>query len=229
MIKIKGLQKLTLLDYPNITACTVFLHGCNFRCPFCHNRDLVVGNKCEDIISENDFFDFLKKRRGVLEGVCVTGGEPLLSEGLSEFISKIKACGYKVKLDTNGYATERLGELLRSGNIDYVAMDIKNSPSKYARTVGLEKIDISRIFESIALIASLAPEYEFRTTVTEELHTVEDIIEISKMIESLDYSGYYIQPYRDSDGVIAAGLHAPDRATLEKMISVSGGTLRGMI
>lgn len=218
---------MTLLDFPELTACTVFLSGCNFRCPFCHNRELVIGNECQDIMQKQEFFDFLLKRRNILDGVCITGGEPLLSDGLIEFISDIKSLGYKVKLDTNGYESEKLKTVLLSSNIDYVAMDIKNSPQKYAKTVGLKSVDMTRIYASIDTISELAPKYEFRTTVTAEHHSVDDIADIAKMINGVHHSGYYIQPYRDSEGVIARGLHAPDRETIDKMLSVSGGKLRG--
>lgn len=136
---IGGLQKLTLLDYPGRTACTIFLPGCNFRCPFCHNGSLVVPEKIEEGMGEEELFRFLKKRQGLLEGVCVTGGEPLAREGIEDFLEKIKACGYQVKLDTNGSFPEKLRKVVEGGWIDYVAMDVKNSLHKYKTTIGLEK------------------------------------------------------------------------------------------
>ena len=138
-MNIQGLQKLTLLDYPGKVACTVFLAGCNFRCPFCHNASLVTHVDPGNDIPEQEVLDFLKKRAGVLDGVCITGGEPLLSPELETFIRKVRAMGYLVKLDTNGSSAGRLGSLMEKGLVDYVAMDIKNSPAKYAQTIGLDE------------------------------------------------------------------------------------------
>ncbi|MBR2006068.1 MAG: anaerobic ribonucleoside-triphosphate reductase activating protein [Thermoguttaceae bacterium] len=151
---IKGLQKLTLLDYPGKMACTVFTAGCNFRCPFCHNASLVT-NIDEERISEEDFFSFLQKRQGIIEGVCVTGGEPTLQPDLKEFLKKIKDLGYSVKLDTNGYRPEVLKDVVNSGLVDYVAMDIKNSQAKYASTCGLDNLDIAKINESVQFLMSV--------------------------------------------------------------------------
>ena len=149
-MKISGLQKLTLLDYPGKMACTVFTYGCNFRCPFCHNAMLVTEEN-SDSISEDEFFTFLKKRQGILDGVCISGGEPTLQKDLAEFIGKIKAMGYAVKLDTNGSKPEVLRNLIEENLLDYVAMDIKNSPAKYSLTCGCE-VDIALIKESVSII-----------------------------------------------------------------------------
>ncbi len=203
-MRISGIQKLTLLDYPGKTACIIFCYGCNFICPFCHNA-LLVTEKAEAFISEEEIFTFLKKRQGVLEGVCVTGGEPTLQSGLKEFLRKIKDLGYSVKLDTNGYKPDILKEIIDEGLCDYVAMDIKNTTEKYALTVGRE-IDISKISESIALLKEGRVPCEFRTTVVKELHTKEDIKEIAELLEG-DIP-WYLQQFKDSGQLIGEGLSA---------------------
>ena len=174
-MKISGFQKTTLLDYPGKVACTVFLNGCNFRCPFCHNADLVIPESETGIFTENEIFEYLKKRKGILDGVCITGGEPLLNKEISEFMKRIKEMGLLVKLDTNGSFPERLEEIIRAGVVDYVAMDIKNSFEKYSETSGLSNKDLTNIKRSIDLIMEGKTDYEFRTTVVREFHTVEDI------------------------------------------------------
>ena len=164
-IKISGIQKLTLLDYPEHTACTLFVPYCNFRCPFCHNSELLSGDA--EFYDENEIFAFLKKRKGVLEGVCITGGEPTIYTDLDRFIRDIRALGYRIKLDTNGYMPDRLGALVNEGLLDYIAMDIKNSPERYAETAGLpiDSFDISPIEQSIDIIKNSGVKYEFRATV----------------------------------------------------------------
>ena len=144
-MRIQGLQKLTLLDYPGKVACTVFTAGCNFRCPFCHNASLVTHMEENEDISEKEFFGFLEKRQGILDGVCVTGGEPLIWDDIRSFLERIKDLGYLVKLDTNGSFPGKLKQLIRANVVDYVAMDIKNSKEKYAQTIGIEDYDISNI------------------------------------------------------------------------------------
>ena len=198
-MNIKGLQKTTLLDFPERVACTVFTGGCNFRCPFCHNASLVLRSSEVNGISEEDFFSYLSKRRGVLDGVCITGGEPLLSSDIVEFIKKIRSLGLLVKLDTNGSFPERLEYLLDEGLLDYVAMDIKNSKSKYAITAGINDYPFN-IEKSIEIIMNKAPEYEFRTTVVRELHSVKDIEEIATLIKNS--KKYFLQSYVDSGDVI---------------------------
>lgn len=167
-----GLNKLTLLDYPGHLACTAFVGGCNFRCPFCHNAPLVLSADTCPPVSEEEFFSFLKKRRGILEGVCITGGEPTLQKELPDFLSEIKELGFLIKLDTNGYEPELLESLLHGSHVDMVAMDIKNCPDGYAKAAGLpaERFDVSRILASAELLRSSSVPYEFRTTVVKELH-----------------------------------------------------------
>ncbi len=192
---IAGLQKLTLLDYPGKTACTVFLHGCNFRCPFCHNA-LLVTQKPEALISEEEFFSFLGKRRGILDGVCITGGEPTLQKELIPFIKRIKAMGFLIKLDTNGYRPEALSEIIAEGLADYIAMDIKAAPEKYSLAAGLADCDFSLIQKSIELIEKSGVPHEFRTTVTRELHSEEDFPKILSLFSN--DTPYFIQQFKDS-------------------------------
>ena len=171
-MNIHGLQKMTLLDFPGHVACTVFLAGCDFRCPWCHNAELIDGT-AEPVMDDAELLRFLKKRQGLLDGVAITGGEPLLRD-LTPLLEEIKALGYPVKLDTNGTHPERLRGLIEAKLVDYVAMDIKNSPARYAETAGLAQLDLAPIRASIDLLRSATPDYEFRTTVVAELHAAED-------------------------------------------------------
>ena len=199
-VKLGGLQKLTLLDYPGLVACTVFTVGCNMRCPFCHNALLVSKIEEENALDEGGFFAFLKKRQGILDGVCITGGEPTLQQDLPEFIAKIKALGFKVKLDTNGSFPDRIKSILETGNVDYVAMDIKNTLAKYPETVGIPGFDTSKIERSIKIIKESGIPYEFRTTAVSPLHEADDFEEIAKLIEGSQ--GYFIQGFKDSGELI---------------------------
>ena len=202
-MNIKGIQKTTLLDFPEKLACTIFTGGCNFRCPFCHNASLVLKAGEVEEISEEEFFSYLTKRKGVLDGVCITGGEPLLNPNLSDFIKKIRSLGLLVKLDTNGSFPDKLEALLDEGLLDYVAMDIKNSKSKYALTAGLKDYP-EEIEKSIDIIIKKAPDYEFRTTVVRELHDIQDIVEIASRIKNA--KKYFLQSYVDSGDIIETGL-----------------------
>ena len=195
---ILGFQKTTLLDYPHKLAATIFFGGCNFRCPFCHNAELVTQNALPEL-SHDAILAYLKKRTGILEGVCITGGEPTLSKGLPDFIHKIKNLGLLVKLDTNGSNPSMLKELMQTHTIDYVAMDIKNSPEKYEATAGA-KVNLSNIQESIDLLLTATIPYEFRTTVVRELHTEEDFIKIGQWLQGA--SQYYLQNFVNSDRLI---------------------------
>lgn len=200
---LSGLQKLTLLDYPGKVACTVFTAGCNLRCPFCHNAGLVLPERLWQDVTEEDVFAFLKKRTGILDGVAITGGEPLLHAELPAFLRKIKSLGFLVKLDTNGCFPDRLEALLSEGLVDRVAMDIKNSPSLYAETAGIPGLDLTGIERSKNLLLSGTVEYEFRTTVVKGLHTRESLIEAAKWIAGA--KEYYLQQFKDSGDVIAIG------------------------
>ena len=226
---IQGIQKMTLLDYPGHVACTVFLGGCDFRCPFCHNYELVVGREGEygedfqplsdPAMTEEEFFDFLLKRKGLLDGVAITGGEPCLRKDLPEFIAAIKDAGFLVKLDTNGNHPEMLKLLLNQKLIDYVAMDIKNSPKKYAETIGLMGINLESIMESISLLINGDVPYEFRTTVISQFHESEDFHEIGKMIQGA--KKHYLQPFVDRDMVPDHSLSAPSHEELKEYLGIS--------
>ena len=215
-MRIAGLQKLTLLDYPGHLACTVFLEGCNLRCPFCHNASLVLPERAGEYeeVSEEELFAFLTKRRGVLQGVCITGGEPLLWDKTEELIGRIREMGYAVKLDTNGCFPDRLKTLIEKKLVDYVAMDIKNAPSRYPETVGIAGFDTAPVERSAALLMRGEVEYEFRTTVVGELHTEADFEEIGRWLAGA--KRYFLQGFVDSGDLIAAGLHAASRAQMER-------------
>jgi anaerobic ribonucleoside-triphosphate reductase activating protein len=173
-MKIRYLHKTTLIDYPGKIAATLFLSGCNFRCGFCHNPELVLPEDDVASVTEDTVLSFLKKRKEQLEGVCFTGGEPLLSLSL-DFLKKIKALGYAIKIDTNGCYPERLRECMEDGLVDYVAMDIKASPRSYASVVGRENVPLEKIEESIALVTKELDSYELRTTVVDRFHSDQDI------------------------------------------------------
>ncbi len=209
-MEIAGLQKLTLLDFPGKVACTVFLPGCNFRCPFCHNAPLLEHPEVE---SDEALLQFLKTRQGLLDGVAVTGGEPLLSPGLPALLEKIKALGFLVKLDTNGSFPDRLQALLTEGLVDSVAMDIKNAPEKYAGTAGRSDI-LEAVRRSAALLLAGTVPYEFRTTVVDELHEPEDFDAIGRWLTNAKQ--FFLQCYQDSENVLQPGLHAPSREKLER-------------
>jgi pyruvate formate lyase activating enzyme len=212
-MNIQGLQKVSLLDYPGKIACTVFTGGCNFRCPFCHNSLLVLpGNIAATNLTEDDFFKFLTARINKLDGVCISGGEPLIQPDLESFIRRIRSMGFAVKIDTNGSMPEQLKNLVNSGLIDYVAMDIKNSPEQYSVTVGQESPDLDKISQSVAFLLSDIVSYEFRTTIVKEFHTETDIEQIGQWIKGA--KRYYLQEFVDSGSIIGKDLHAvsPDKA-----------------
>lgn len=214
-MRITGIQKLTLLDYPGAVACTLFTGGCNFRCPFCHNALLVDPKRVaeEGELPMEDVMAFLKKRRGVLDGVAITGGEPLLHSDMPEFLRQIKALGYRIKLDTNGSNPELLRQILEEKLVDRVAMDIKNSPELYAKTIGREDIDISKIEASKNLLLNGDVEYEFRTTVVKGLHTKESLLKAAEWIKGA--KEYYLQQFKDSGDLIKGdGLCAFDEAEM---------------
>lgn len=217
-MKIHGLQKMTLLDYPGKVACTVFLGGCDFRCPYCHNAELLDGS-CPPLMESEELLSFLQKRRGLLDGVAITGGEPLLWQELPALLQSIRALGYSIKLDTNGTHPGRLRALIEEGLVDYVAMDIKNSPIKYAQTAGVQKLDLTPIRESVSLLLQGQVEYEFRTTVCQQLHKDTDILAIAQWIQGA--SRYFIQPFADRDTVPYQGLSAPEKSTLQRFVDIA--------
>jgi pyruvate formate lyase activating enzyme len=230
-MKIQGLQKLTLLDFPEHVACTVFTAGCNFRCPFCHNASLVVDIKKENEISEEEFFRFLEKRKGVLDGVCVSGGEPLLQPGIEIFLRKIKDMGYSVKLDTNGSFPEKLRSLMEQKLIDYVAMDIKNSPELYPITAGCETLDIVSVQKSVNYLKEGNIPYEFRTTVVKHYHSKEAFEEIGKWLAGTEK--YFLQNFVDSGDLINGKTKGCSEEEMKEFLSavqvfVPSAKLRGI-
>lgn len=214
---INGLQKLTLLDFPGHTACTVFLAGCDMKCPFCHNSELIDAS-APALMTDDELMVFLKKRTGLLDGVAFTGGEPLLRKELPELFEKIKDMGYAVKLDTNGAHPKALAEVLDRKLVDYVAMDVKNSPEHYPQTCGRESVKLDDIKLSIRLIMDSGIKYEFRTTVVEQLHDESSFEGIGQLINGAE--SYFIQPFTDRETVVFSGFSAPDAQKLEKYLSI---------
>ena len=210
-MKFGGLQKLTLLDYPNKMACTVFTVGCNFRCPFCHNNSLVCNSV--DLLSENQILAFLAKRKHVLEGMCLTGGEPLLQSDVAEFLTEVKKLGYLVKLDTNGANPAKLKQLVELGLVDYVAMDIKNCKQLYNQTAGVD-VDMDAICQSVDFLKSGVVDYEFRTTVTGNLHDESSIAEMGQWLAGAKV--VYLQQFVDSGDLIDPTTTGCDEPTLKR-------------
>lgn len=229
-MKIAGLQKLTLLDYPGRTACTIFVFGCNYRCPFCHNAPLVLPPYAASI-PDDELFGFLRKRKGLLDGVCITGGEPLLHHDLPDLIRRIRALGYAVKLDTNGTKPKELRALYEAGLLDMVAMDIKNAPEKYPLTTGTACCDLSAVNESIQLLMQGSLPYEFRTTVVHGYHTPADMQQIGAWIRGA--RAYYLQGFVDSGAVITPDLQACTPTEMQALLAavrpdVPNAKLRGV-
>jgi pyruvate formate lyase activating enzyme len=217
-MQIHGFNKTTLLDYPKHLAATIFLGGCNMRCPFCHNASLVTNTTSQPTIPEEEVLSYLVKRQNILEGVCITGGEPTLYPDLPTFIKKIKDLGFKIKLDTNGTNPVMIKTLITDKLIDYIAMDIKNSPEKYTLTAGLSNLSLDPIRESVDLLLTSPLDYEFRTTVVKEYHTLEDMLSISNWLSGA--KAYYLQSYKDSDDIILPGLHDHSKETLLEYVKL---------
>lgn len=217
-MKFYGMQKMTLLDYPGYVACTLFTGGCNFRCPFCHNALLVLDLDENYTIPEEEVLAFLKKRQGLLDGVCVTGGEPLINKDIGDFLSKVKELGFKIKLDTNGTNPALLKELVSQKLVDYVAVDIKNSPEKYAETVGLKSFDMSTINETVNFLMNGCVDYEFRTTVTKQFHTEKSMEEAARFIRGA--KRYFLQNFVDSGNLIGSGITGQSKEEMEKLLAV---------
>ena len=216
-IVITGLQKLTLLDFPGKVACTLFTKGCNMRCPFCHNASLVVRADEQQPYNNEELLAFLQNRFGLLDGVAITGGEPTLWPGLYDFIAEVKKIGYEVKLDTNGTHPEVIKKLVADKMVDYVAMDIKNCREKYGSTIGFdENYDLSPIDESIAFLMEGKIDFEFRTTVTKQYHTAEDIIKIGEWIRGNEK--YFLQQFKDSGDIIGEGLSEYNKEEMEALL-----------
>ena len=232
---ISGLQKMTLLDFPGKVACTVFLQGCNFRCPFCHNSDL-LGTEGPTPIPVETLLDFLKKRVGLLDGVCITGGEPTLQKDLPELLRAIKSLGYLIKLDTNGNRPDVLKALVTEGLVDYVAMDIKNCPARYGDTAGVPGMTLTHLEESIRFLLEGSLDFEFRTTVMAELHDAAGFTAMGKWLQSLspDHKTprFFLQPYVDRESVLVGGFTPPTAENLQEMVDsiapfVEQATIRG--
>lgn len=213
MVKVHGFNKLTLLDYPGRLACTIFLGHCNFRCPFCHNAGLVLEPENEPVIPIEEILGTLKKRKGILDGVCITGGEPTVHKKLPEFIQQIKKMDYSVKLDTNGTNPQMVQDMVKAGLVDYVAMDIKNAPDKYGETAGIARVDLEAVNETVEFLKSGKVDYEFRTTVTRELHKKEDFLKIRKWLSGS--RRYFLQAYKESEQVIHPVYSSYSREQLE--------------
>ena len=227
---IHGLQKMTLLDFPGKVACTVFLGWCDFRCPFCHNWELIDGTAPAQL-DDKELMAFLQKRRGLLEGVAVTGGEPMLNKDLPQLLRNIRNLGYMTKVDTNGNHPEMLEKVLDEGLADYIAMDIKNSREKYGQTIGLEAFDTVNVEKSIQLIMNSGVDYEFRTTVVNELHDEDSFKGIGELIEGA--GKYFLQKFTDRDSVPFGGLSAPSDDKMRKYLDiirpyVKSASLRGV-
>jgi len=220
---IAGLQKMTLLDYPGRVACTVFLQGCNYRCPFCHNSDLLP-NAGTPLMEPAELLAFLEKRKGLLDGVCISGGEPTLHPGLEELLRRLKALGYAVKLDTNGSRPDVLKRLAAQGLVDHVAMDIKNSPALYAQTCGLPRLTLAHTEECIRFLLAGTVSYELRTTVVTPLHTEASVLEMGQWLAGLCPNTkprvLYLQPFTDRDTVLFDGLGTPDEAQLAQFARI---------
>lgn len=214
---IHGLQKMTLLDFPGKVACTIFLGACDFRCPFCHNWELVDGSAPAQM-SDDELMDFLKKRTGVLEGVAITGGEPMINKDLPELMRRIKELGFPVKVDTNGNHPEMLRQVIDEGLVEYVAMDVKNSLDRYSATIGKECFDTTNVEESMQILLGSKIDYEFRTTVVAQLHDEDSFRGIGPMIEGAKH--YYLQKFTDRDTVPFEGLCAPEDDEMRKYADI---------
>lgn len=217
-MNIQGLQKLTLLDYPEKVACTIFTAGCNFRCPFCHNASLVTHVDRHNEMQKEEVLGFLRKRQGILDGMCISGGEPLLQPDIEEFLVEVKNIGYAIKLDTNGSNAVLLRRLVEQGLVDYVAMDIKNAPEKYGETIGIKGYHLENILQSVDFLLSGAVPYEFRTTVVRELHKREDFAAIGRWIRRAER--YYLQGFVDSGDLIQPGLRGYTKDIMEQALEI---------
>ena len=217
-MRICGLQKLAMVDFPGKVAATVFTGGCNLRCPFCHNALLVTRLEESPAMEESEILDFLKKRKGLLDGVVLSGGEPLLQSGMVDFLRKVRELGYAIKVDTNGCYPAVLREILAEGLVDYVAMDIKNSREKYAETCGLSAMNLSPVEESIRLLRESGVEYEFRTTLVRELHTIQDMEAIGRWLGEVPR--YYLQQFVDSGNLVNSGFTAFEAEEMAEMAAV---------
>lgn len=218
-MRFAGIQKLTLLDYPGKTACTLFTQGCGFRCPFCHNSSLLpAAAPAAMTLPDEEILSFLARRKGILEGVCVSGGEPLMNEELPDFLRRVREMGFFIKLDTNGSYPQRLRALVDEGLIDYAAMDVKNSPVRYAQTCGLKTMDLGPVCESVSFLKNGALPFEFRTTVVYEYHDDQAMAAIGEWLKGNE--PYFLQGFVDSGDVLKKGLHACAKEQMEHFVSL---------
>ena len=230
-MRICGLQKLSMVDFPGKLAATVFTGGCNLRCPFCHNALLVTQVEENPRIEVAEILSFLKTRKNLLDGVVLSGGEPLLQKGAADFLEKVKDLGFAVKLDTNGFFPEALEDILSRKLADYVAMDIKNSREKYAMTCGLDHVDLGRVDASLSALKQSGVLYELRTTVVQELHTEGDMEAIGNWLAGTDR--YFLQKFVDSGNLIGSGFHSHEKVQMERFADIikpfiPGVKLRGV-
>ena len=223
---IHGIQKLTLVDFPGHPASILFSGNCNFRCPFCQNAPLVLDSEDEPVLDNDEIFSFLNKRKKMLEGVVVTGGEPTINKDLIPFLSSLKDLGYLVKLDTNGYMPDVLRKAVESGSVDYVAMDIKTSLDEYPKLCGVEDIDVSRIKESIDFLMTGAVDYEFRTTVVEPLHHKENFEKIGEMTKNCQR--YFLQSFVDSGNIIGKNCFSPSPEQLQNYLEILSSYIKNV-
>ena len=215
-MKIFGIEKFSMVDWDGKIVCTLFASGCNFRCPFCHNSTLALAEGNE--IDQAEIFNFLEKRKGLLDGVCISGGEPTLHPDLEEFVKKIKDMGFKVKLDTNGTNPKAVASLIEKSLVDYIAMDVKNCPDKYPATIGTDKADVDNIFATANIIKKSNIPHEFRTTIIKEFHTKEDMQIIADIVDGCH--GFYLQKYVDRDSCIAHGFTTVDKDTAKNWLTL---------
>lgn len=222
-MNIAGMEKMSLVDFDGKVSATVFTGGCNFLCPFCHNSPLVLDFKNLPTVPESDVISYLKKRAGILDGVCISGGEPTLQKDLPEFIEKIKSLGYAVKLDTNGTNPQIVKTLAESGLVDYFAMDIKNDRENYAKIIGFDKYDVKNVEKSVEYFINGTADYEFRTTVIKEYHEEENVKKIGEWIKGANK--YFLQKFKDSGSCIKNGLSPVDDKTAENFIKILKSTV----
>ncbi|MCM1306603.1 MAG: anaerobic ribonucleoside-triphosphate reductase activating protein [Bacteroides sp.] len=223
-MKINGYEKFSMVDFEGKICCTVFTGGCNLRCPFCHNGALVVGDVKANQIDDGEVIEYLKKRKGLVDAVSVTGGEATLQPDLADFLCRVRELGYVIKLDTNGLRPDVLKSLIDDGLVDYVAMDIKNSPEKYPMTVGLKSVDLDKINESMRVIKDSGVRHEYRTTIIKEFHTMGDMQKIADWVSGAN--AYYMQKYKDSEGCISHGYHEIDKTTAEAFAKLFEGKVK---
>ena len=218
-MRILGMEKMSLVDYDGYVSATVFTGGCNFLCPFCHNSPLVIDHKSIEEIPTDSVLDYLKKRLGILDALCISGGEPTLQKDLANFMEQVKKLGYKIKLDTNGTNPEIIKFVHQNGLCDYFAMDIKNNLNDYAKIIGFDKFDTKNVQNSIEYFLSNDLDYEFRTTLIKEFHSKENIQNIAKEISGA--KKYFLQKFKNGENCIdATSLNPIDNSTVLEFIEI---------